>query len=811
MEPADIFKTAFKTHCGHFKYVVMPFGLTNAPTSFQGLMNDIFKKFLRKFVLIFFDDILIYSASMEEHIQHLKLVFQTMREHSLFAKECKCEFATNRVEYLGHYITAAGVSTDPAKIQAVAEWPIPQSLKQLRGFLGLAGYYRRFVRNFGTIARPLTLLTKKDAFVGTDEALESFQHLKTALCNTLVLALPLFDKPFVVETDACTQGIGAVLMQEGHPLDYISRHLKGKQLNLSIYEKELLAVVFAVQKWRHYLLPNHFIIKTDQRSLKYLLGQRLNTPIQQQWLPKLLEFDYEIQYRRGKENVAADALSRVEGAEVLHMAMSVLECDLLKDIQKHYETDPDLKLIITALESDPASKKHFSWTQSVLRRKSKIVVPQDVQLRNSILQWMHCSGSGGHSGRDATHQKVKSLFYWKGMSVDIQNYIRGCGVCQQCKYDTSASPGLLQPLPILETIWTDISMDFIDGLPPSAGKTVIFVVVDRLTKAAHFIALAHPYTAMSVAQVFLDNVFKLHGCLSSIVSGRDTVFLSEFWRELFALQGVELKFSSAYHPQSDGQTKVVNRCLETYLRCMCSDKPHLWSKWLPLAEFWYNTTFHTSTQMSPFEAVYGQASPIHLPYLPGESKVAVVARSLQKRENMLLVLKFHLLRAQHRMKQFADSHRTERSFNIGDKVFVNLQPYRQGSVVMRSNQKLAPKYYGPYQIVDKCGEVAYKLLLPSDSRIHPVFHVSQLKAVVGDVTTSTQLPSIISDVLIKEPAVILERKMVKRQGRAATMVLVQWTNESQAEATWEYLFDLQRKFPSFEPCGQGSSKGRALI
>lgn len=319
MHPQDVHKTAFKTHSGHYEYLVMPFGLTNAPATFQQLMNSIFKPFLRKFALIFFDDILIYSSSVDQHVHHLQQVFDLMRKHSLYAKRSKCDFATTMVEYLGHFIEARGVSTDPKKIKAVKEWPIPATLKQLRGFLGLAGYYRKFVKSFGAIARPLTILTKKEVFTWQEEAQKSFEELKFTLCNAPVLALPDFTKQFVVETDACGSGIGAVLMQEGHPLAYISRHLKGKQLHLSIYEKELLAVVFAVQKWRHYLLHGHFIIRTDQRSLKYLLEQRLNTPIQQQWLPKLLEFDYEIQYRQWKDNVAADALSRVEGSEVLSM------------------------------------------------------------------------------------------------------------------------------------------------------------------------------------------------------------------------------------------------------------------------------------------------------------------------------------------------------------------------------------------------------------------------------------------------------------------------------------------------------------
>lgn len=278
-----------------------------------------------------------------------------------------------------------------------------------------------------------------------------------------MLALPRFDKPFVVETDASGTSIGVVLMQEGHPIAYISRHLKEIQLHLSIYENELLTVVFAVQKWRHYLLTRHFVIKTDQKSLKFLLDQRLNTPIQQQWLPKLLEFDYEIQYRQGKDNVAADALSRVEGAEVLHMAMSVLDFDLMKEIQDGYDMDGGMKQIIEKLKKEPWAKKHYSWVQNVLRRKSKIDVPAIRELRNKILDWLHSSGVGGHSGRDATIQRVKGLFYWKGLSKDIHTFIRQCGVCQTCKYYNAASPGLIQPLPIPDSIWTDISMDFIDG------------------------------------------------------------------------------------------------------------------------------------------------------------------------------------------------------------------------------------------------------------------------------------------------------------------------------------------------------------
>lgn len=250
------------------------------------------------------------------------------------------------------------------------------------------------------------------------------------------------------------------------------------------------------------------------------------------------------------------------------------------------------------------------------------------------------------------------------------------------------------------------------------------MVVDRLSKYAHFVPLQHPFTAAQVAQVFLDNVYKLHGLPNTIVSDRDKIFLSAFWQSLFKALKVKLKMSTAYHPQSDGQTEVVNRCLECYLRCMSGEKPKEWVQWLSMAEFWYNTNFHTSIQTTPFEVLYGQAPPIHMPYLPGESSVDAVDRTMVVREQVISMLKFHLLRAQNRMKSLADKHRTDRSFEVGVWVYLKLQPYRQTTARQSPYNKLSAKYYGPFQVVEKIGTLAYKLQLPSGSQIHPVFHVS---------------------------------------------------------------------------------------
>lgn len=375
--------------------------------------------------------------------------------------------------------------------------------------------------------------------------------------------------------------------------------------------------------------------------------------------------------------------------------------------------------------------------------------------------------------------------------------MRNCSVCQRFKPELIASPGLIQPLPIPYTIFTDISMDFIEGLPRSNGKNVILVVVDRLTKYAHFIPFSHPYTAMDVAQLFLDNVFKLHGCPASIVSDKDPVFMSRFWSEFFKIQGVELKHSSAYHPQTDGKTEVVNRCLECYLRCMVGNIPKSWSKWVSLAEYWYNSSFHSAIEMIPFQALYGVPPPIHLPYIPKDSPIEAVDLLLRDREAVIQLLRQSIARAQQRMARQANKHRTNRTFQIGDLVFIKLHPYSQNSVVAREFPKLSAKFYGPYKIIDKIGKSAYKVNLPNDSAVHPVFHVSQLKAALTSEQEAQALPPSALPTSKLKPLAILDRRSVKRGSSTATQWLIHWSNSSPVDSTWEFAEELQLRFPDF--------------
>ena len=792
MRAEDVEKTAFRTHEGHYEFLVMPFGLTNAPSTFQALMNKVLKPYLRKFVLVFFDDILIYSLGREEHYEHLRKVLELLRLNQLYVNEKKCSFEQEELEYLGHLISGSGVAADPRKVQDMLNWPIPTDLKGLRGFLGLTGYYRRFVQGYGKKAWPLTQLLKKDNFSWGMEAQLAFEELKRAMTELPVLAVPCFHKEFVIETDASSKGLGAVLMQEGRPIAYMSQTLSDRAQKKSVYERELMAIVLAIQKWRHYLLGRHFVVHTDQKSLKFLIDQRMMGEEQQRWVAKLLGYDFEIKYKPGRENRVADALSR----KFQFAAISTVQFQDWVGLEEEVMADDKLKAIIQDLLQNGNSQPGYQFKKGRLYYKTRLVLPSNSPRIPLILQEFHDSVVGGHSGFFRTYKRISNLLYWEGMRKQILQYIQSCEVCQRNKYQTLSPAGLLQPLPIPTDTWTDISMDFIGGLPKVGGVDTILVVVDRLSKYAHFLALSHPYTAKDVAAIFVKEVVRLHGFPRSIVTDRDRLFMSSFWTELFKTAGTKLRYSSAYHPQTDGQTEVVNRCLETYLRCFSSTKPRQWPKWLSWAEYWFNTNYNSSIKTTPFKALYGRDPPTLLRGNDTPSAVDEVTNLVKERNLMLDELKFHLETAQCKMKQYADKKRRDVEYEVGEMVYLKIQPYRLKSLATRLNQKLSPRYYGPYKVLEKIGQAAYRLELPEGSKVHPVFHVCLLKKCIAATVQSQPLPPGLNEEweLNVEPAEVLA---VRRNQQGELEVLVKWLNLPDFESSWELAAAIQEHFPSF--------------
>ncbi|KAF7807916.1 Transposon Ty3-I Gag-Pol polyprotein [Senna tora] len=590
-------------------------------------------------------------------------VLDLLHQHTLYAKLSKCSFGQTRVEYLGHFVSAHGVEMDPSKVSAIMDWPSPSNVKQLRGFLGLTGYYRRFIHRYAQIAAPLTNLLKKDSFTWSDEAFTAFTALKQAVTTAPVLVLPNFSKPFIIDTDASGIGVGAVLSQDNRPIAFFSKKISQRQQNRSAYAREMLAITEAVAKFRHYLFGHYFIIRTDQKSLHHLTEQTIQTPEQEEWLPKLLGYQFSIEYKPGRTNTVADALSRS-----FYMAYSSPVFSILGDIKQSVENDKELFNIFQRCQSNDSPDPRYSVKEGVLCWNNRVVIPYAAaDLKKRILWEFHSSPIGGHAGISRTYARVAALFFWK-----------------------------------------------------------------------------------------------------------------------------------TYHPQSDGQSEAVNKCLEMYLRCFVSGAPRTWFSCLAWAEYWYNTASHSTTGMTPFKVVYGRDPPGLLRYTPSSEDPQDVKERLLLRDEVLSQLKEHLLRAQSRMKHFADQKRTEKQFSVGDFVFVRLQPYRQHSVQLRRNQKLGLRYFGPFEVVARVGQVAYKLNLPPEARIHNVFHVSQLKPCVRPSSSATlPLPLLTAaEGPLIRPSKILEMRQVQVGHEWETQILVLW--EDDADPTWEPLAVFRDRYPNFD-------------
>jgi transposase InsO family protein len=511
-------------------------------------------------------------------------------------------------------------------------------------------------------------------------------------------------------------------------------------------------------------------------------------------------------YKKGVDNRVTDALSRRPHPAVALNAISTCQPAWIEAVVDAYQQDEQARALLQRLVLATEIDNSYTLQQGVIHKNGRIWLPANSVLQQQIIRELHACPMGGHSGVPVTLRRLKQLFHWKGMAKSVHQFVTSCTICQQSKPDRAKYPGLLQPLPVPDSAWQVISMDFIEGLPRSGRFNCILVVVDKFSRYAHFIPLAHPFTASTVATAFMDHVYKLHGPPEQIISDRDKIFNSLFWRQLFERSGTILKMSSSYHPETDGQTERVNQCLEGYLRCFGHACPTRWIKWLTLAKYWYNTSFHSALGKSPFEVFYGR-SPRQLGLSSVNTcSVPDVHAWLEERQLMQDLLRQHLDRVRLRMKHYADKNRSERVFAMGDSVYLKLQPYVQSSVALRAHHKLLFKYYGPYAVLERIGEVAYRLDLPTTSRIHPVVHVSQLKKAIGaQVQVQTRLPSPLD--ILQIPVRVLQRRL--RQNGAVTVhqVLVQWSGQPESLATWEDYDELKQRFPRVLAWGQAGSQG----
>jgi hypothetical protein len=611
----------------------MSFGLTNAPAYFMYLMNSIFMQELDKFVVVFIDDILIYSKNPKDHSQHRHVILQRLRDHHLYAKFSKCEFWLDTVKFLGHTISGDGISVDSSKVQEVMDWKPPTTVHQIRCFLGLAGYYRRFIPDFSRIAKPMTELLKKGVkFTWDQKCDDAFHILRDHLTTAPVFAQPDVSKPFDIYCDASGTGLGCVLMQDHRVIAYASRALRVHEQNYPTHDLELAAVIHALKIWRHHLMGAKCHIYTDHKSLKYMFTQADLNMRQRHWLELIKDYDLEVHYHPGKANVVADALSRkahcsclsVEAFnetlcwEMRKLNLEIMpqgdlnhlsvEATLRDDIVLAQQCSKGIGIIKQKITQGEGKYKCFQMDpEGVLWFNERIVIPKDHKLRQQIMDEAHLSKFSIHPGSTKMYQDLKQNFWWTRMRHEIAKYVSECDICQRVKASHLKTTGILQPLPIPSWKWEDISMDFIVGLPhTSLRHDSVWVIVDRLTKTAHFLPVHATYNAKKYAEIYLDQIVRLHGIPKTIISDRAAPFVARFWEQLQDALGTKLIPSSAYHPQTDGQTERVNQILEDMLRACVLQYNKNWDKCLSLAELSYNNSYQSSLRMAPFEALYGR-------------------------------------------------------------------------------------------------------------------------------------------------------------------------------------------------------------
>ncbi|GJV61898.1 putative nucleotidyltransferase, ribonuclease H [Tanacetum coccineum] len=691
----DIPKTTFRNPYEHFEFTVMPFGPTNAPAVFIDLMNRVCRPYLDKFVIVFIDDILICSKTREEHVDHLRLVLELLKKEKLYAKFSKCEFWLREVQFLGHVINGNGIHVDPSKIEA------------------------------------------------------------DKLFNAPILALPDGPGDFVVYCDTSGLGPGCVLMQRDSR--GACRTLKVSLGTVQVGENVWLSLSVNLAKRSEFL--GHVIngnVIHDHKSLQHIFSLEELNMRQRRWIELFSDYDCEIRYHPGKANVVVDALSGKE--RVKHKRVRDMNMTLQSSIK-----DRILAAQKEAVDESAGLQKGLDEmieqrSDGTLYYLDQIWVPLKGDVRTLIMDEAHKSKYYVHPGADKMYYDLRGRYMWSGMKKDIAMYVSKCLTCLMVKAEHQRPSGLLQQPEIPKWKWERIAMDFVTKLPrTSSGHDTIWVIVDRLTKFAHFLPIREDYKMDRLARLYLKEIVARHGVSISIISDRDSRFTSRFCQSMQEALRTRLDMSTAYHPQTDGQSERTIHTLEDMLRACVLDFEESYDVHLPLVEFLYNNSYHSSVRCAPFEPLYGRKC------------------IRQLRGLILEKIKDRLKVARDRQKSYADKRRKPLEFSIGDYVLLKVSPWK-GVVRFGKMGKLAPRFVRPFEIIENVGPVAYSLdLLEELDGVHDTFHVSNLKKCLVDPTLQVPLDEIQVDAklnFVKRPAEILEREFKKLKHSRIAIVKV---------------------------------------